>query len=290
MRRLAGSLMAMWGLCLCLAWAPAQTPTGGKNARAQITVDFLDVGQGDAVLIRSPEGQTVLVDAGPPQDGFVELLRTRGVKHIDLAVVTHHHTDHIGNMAAVVDAFRPKQFLDSNSSHSTKKYQGVLRAVADAGCEVITPFGDKERRINMGSVLIRVFPQPPEDEEDENNNSIGMRVEFGKFALLLTGDSREEERAWWIKNVSKDLYRKATVLLLPQHGSLAGIDWEWLDATAPKVAVASSGRGTRYGPHLRTIKMLSMAKVELFRTDTAGTITITSDGTDWKVAKERNPD
>jgi beta-lactamase superfamily II metal-dependent hydrolase len=241
-------------------------------------------------LIRSPEGKTALIDAGPPHDGFVNMLKKRGVTHIDLAVISHHHTDHIGNMAAVIEEWRPKVFLDSNSSHSTKKYQGVLRAVAAAGTEVITANGDKERKIKLGTVLLRVFPQPPEDEEDENNNSIGMRVEFGDFSALLTGDAREEERAWWIKNIDKGLYQKVTVLLLAQHGSVAGIDWEWLQATAPKLAIASSGYANKYGPHLRTIKMLAMAKVALLRTDTAGTITVTSDGKGWRIAKEKNVD
>jgi competence protein ComEC len=290
MKRLVGMFILVIGLCQSLASALSQTANDAQAAKNQITVEFLDVGQGDAVLIRSPEGKTALIDAGPPQDGFVGLLKNRGVKHIDLAVITHHHTDHIGNMAAVLEEFKPKLFLDSNSSHSTKKYQGVLRAVTAAGSEVINPYGDKERPIKLGSVLVRVFPQPPEDEEDENNNSIGMRVEFGTFSVLLTGDSREEERDWWIKNAPKELYRKATVLLLAQHGSVAGIDWEWLEATAPKIAVASSGYGNRYGPHLRTLKMLSMAKVDLVRTDTAGTITITSDGKSWRIAKEKNVD
>jgi beta-lactamase superfamily II metal-dependent hydrolase len=290
MKRLVGLFLLVMGLCLCLQMALAEAVTSTSFAENRISVEFLDVGQGDAILIRSPEGKTALIDAGPPQNGFVALLKNHGVKQIDLAVITHHHTDHIGNMAAVLEEFKPKAFLDSNSSHSTKKYQGVLRAVAAAGSEVISPFGDKERPIKLGSVLIRVFPQPPEDEEDENNNSIGMRVQFGKFSVLLTGDSREEERAWWIKNAPKELYRKATVLLLPQHGSIAGIDWEWLEATSPKIAVASSSYGNRYGPHLRTLKMLSMAKVDLLRTDTAGTITITSDGESWKIAKEKNAD
>jgi competence protein ComEC len=231
-----------------------------------------------------------LIDAGPPRDDFVAMLRKRGVRHIDLAVITHHHTDHIGNMAAVMDAFKPKLFLDSNSSHSTKKYQGVLQAVAAAGSKVINPYPDRERQINLGSVLLRVFPQPPEDEEDENNNSVGMRVQFGGFAAILTGDAREEERDWWMKNIDKELYRKATVLLLAQHGSIAGIDSVWLDAVGPKLAVASSGFGDKYGPHLRTIRMLSMAKVELLRTDSEGTITVTSDGKNWTVVKEKHAD
>jgi len=267
-----------------------QTPGQPKSPGDQITVDFLDVGQGDSVLIRSPEGKTALIDAGPPRDGFVQMLKKRGVKHIDLAVLTHHHNDHFGNMAAVIEEFKPKVFLDSNSSHSTKKYQDVGRAVAAAGSEVINPYPEKERKIILGSVLLRVFPQPPEDEENENNNSIGMRVQFGEFSVLLAGDAGEEERDWWMKNIDKSLYRNARVMLLSQHGAIAGIDWVWLQTVNPKAAVASSGYGDKYGPHLRTIKMLSMAKVQLLRTDTVGTITITSDGKEWKIAKEKNAD
>jgi competence protein ComEC len=273
------------------AWQPfglTQAPEQANTAERIITVEFLNVGQGDATLIRSPEGKTALIDAGPPQEGFVELLKKRGVKQIDLAVVTHHHTDHIGNMAVVMKEFKPKTYLDSNSSHSTKKYQGLLNAVAASGAETITPYGDKERIINLGSVLLMLFPQPHEDEEDENNNSIGMRVEFGEFTVLLTGDSREEERDWWLKNVDKGLYQKPTVLLLAQHGGIAGIDRVWLLATGPKLAVASSGYGDKYGPHPRTLRILSRENVELLRTDTSGTITITSNGKEWKIAKEKS--
>ena len=290
MKPLAGLFIVIVGLSLGARPALPRTPQQTNLALATMTVEFLDVGQGDATLIRSPEGNTALIDAGPPQDGFVALLKKHGVKQIDLLVTSHHHTDHIGNMAEVIEEFKPKAYLDSNSSHSTKKYQGVLKAVAAAGSEVISPFADKERRINLGTVLIRVFPQPPEDEEDENNNSVGLRVEFGAFSALLTGDSREEERAWWLKNIDKGLYRKATVLLLAQHGSIAGIDWEWLQETAPRAAVASSGFGDKYGPHIRTIKMLSRAKVDLLRTDREGTITITSDGKDWKITREKSKD
>jgi competence protein ComEC len=285
MRRLTGLSLLFLSIFPFLGWTFGPAPE--KLATQQMTVEFLDVGQGDATLIRSPEGKTALIDAGPPQDGFVKLLKKHGVKHIDLAIVTHHHTDHIGNMAAVMEEFKPTVYLDSNSSHSTKKYQGLLKAVAASKAETISPYPDKERQIKLGSVLFRLFPQPPEDEEDENNNSIGMRVEFGQFTVLLTGDSREEERTWWLKNANKSLYEKATVLLLAQHGGIAGIDRDWLQATTPKLAVASSGLGDKYGPHPRTLRILSWEKVPLLRTDTSGTITITSDGKDWKIAKEK---
>jgi competence protein ComEC len=277
-------------LCLVffLGLQVAYSQPAPNAATNQITVQFLDVGQGDSILIRSPEGKTALIDAGPPQAGFVKLLRKHGVQQIDLAAVTHHHTDHIGNMAEVIEEFKPKWYLDSGSSHSTKKYQGLLKAVAASGAETIAPYPDKERKIQLGSVLIRLFPQPPEDEEDENNNSIGLRAEYGQFSVLLTGDSRVEERNWWLKNADKSVYEKVTVLCLPQHGAEAGLDRDWLQATTPKVAVASSSLGDKYGPHPHTLRILNWEKVPLLRTDTDGTITITSDGKDWKTVKEKN--
>ncbi len=272
------------------AWLDPAAPVAhlGKMGAEKITVTFLDVGMGDSILIRAPDGKTALVDAGPPMEDFVGLLKKRGVGRVDLVVASHHHTDHIGNMASVIRAYKPSQYLDSKSSHSTKTYQSVLESVKAAGAELIAPFPDKERVLPLGKIIVRVFPQPPEDEADENNNSIGLRIEFGKFSVLLTGDSADDERAWWIRNTGKRLYHKPTILLLPQHGSMEGLDREWLDATSPQAAVASCGAGNRYGyPHFRTQKLLARAKVDLFRTDQDGSVTFTSDGEDWKVAKER---
>src|SRR5262245_30463312 len=106
MRWLARLVLAL-GLALVAGPAPAQrsTPRRGGIAR----VDVLDVGQGDAILIRSPEGKTALVDAGPSAH-VVELLKARGVKSIDLVVVSHHHANHYGGMAAVIREFNPRVF------------------------------------------------------------------------------------------------------------------------------------------------------------------------------------
>src|SRR4051812_34467544 len=110
-------------LLLCL---PAFTASAQNTA----TIDFLDVGQGDAILIRSPEGKTALVDAGPSKD-IVPMLRDRGVKSIDLVVVSHHHADHYGGMDDVIRSFHPRFFLASNSSHTTPHYLKLLTLVRD---------------------------------------------------------------------------------------------------------------------------------------------------------------
>jgi competence protein ComEC len=117
-----------------LGWFVAATIASlafsGTPAVAQsneVRVEFLNVGQGDAILIRSPEGKVALVDAGPSA-AILDVLKERGVEHIDLVVASHHHADHIGGMANVIKEYKPKAFLDSGSSHTSATYKRVLEA------------------------------------------------------------------------------------------------------------------------------------------------------------------
>ena len=128
------------------------------------------------------------------------MLKRRGVTSIDLVVVSHHHADHYGGMDDVIRAFHPRVFLDNGSSHTTPHYLRLLRLVQDSGMRAIYP-GATGRKIELGSVVLTVLPQPPEDREDENDNSIGLRLRFRSFSVLLTGDSQGRERAFWMRNV-----------------------------------------------------------------------------------------
>jgi competence protein ComEC len=262
--------------------ATAPPPAAIPRATGTATIDFLDVGQGDSILVRSPEGNTMLVDAGPTND-VVRLLKKRGVQTIDLAVVSHHHADHYGGMDDVIRAFPVANFLATNSSHTTKRYRALLKLVDEHGIRPLAP-EDNPRRLQLGSMTVTVFPQPPEDHKEENNNSIGLRVEFGTVAVLLTGDSQEAERAWWMQHCP-ELAENCQVLKLAHHGSRNGTDARWLQLVTPRVAVASCGAGNDYGhPHAQTIDLLARARVELLRTDEAGTIEVTTDGKGWKVS------
>ena len=245
----------------------------------RLTIEFLDVGQGDSALIRSPEGKLALVDAGP-SDRVVGLLRERGVERLDLVVVSHHHADHYGGMLAVIRAFHPRAFLDAPSPQTSKHYEAILRAVRNDGITALQP-EDQPRKITLGSVLLTVFPQAPTDPHNENNNSIGLRVDLGDFSALLTGDSEVHERAWWTEH-APDLCHHATILKLAHHGSRNGTSLAWLKLTHPELAVASMAVGNEFGhPHTETLQRLRQAGVPLRRTDQDGTITITTDGTTW---------
>ncbi len=275
---------AMAGLAVAAAvasMAVARTSAREPDARLEI----LDVGQGDSILIRSPEGKTALIDAGPSH-GLAAALRKRGVTAIDLLVVSHHHADHYGGMAEVVKAFKPRVFLATNSSHTTSSYLKLLEAVRDSGVRAIGP-GEAPRKIGLGSVVLTVFPQPPDDKQDENDNSIGIRLDYGDFSALLTGDSQERARAYWEKECPS-LLKDVTILKLAHHGSRNGTDARWLDLARPEMAVVSLGAGNDYGhPHAETLSLLERRKIPLLRTDLDGTIAIVSDGKTWDVSTSK---
>jgi competence protein ComEC len=279
MRRSAVAALCLVAVLVCLAafWGAGRARRPPVSTGQGIaTIEFLDVGQGDSILIRSPEGKTALVDAGP-SNRVVEILRGRGIRSLDLVVVSHHHQDHYGGMAAVIRAFQPRVFLDADSPHVTPNYLAVLRAVEKAKATAIRA-GPSSRTIELGSVKLIVFPQGPVDAHNENNNSVGLRVEYGQFAALLTGDSEVRERRWWSREVP-GLCERVDVLKLAHHGSRNGTDAAWLALVRPGLAVASLGAGNGFGhPHPEVVALLRSLGIPLMRTDEAGSILVRTDG------------
>jgi len=289
MRKRSIRLAALFLVALGLAGAPPASrgqwswPWSGSQA-APAVVTVLDVGQGDAILVRSPEGKTALIDAGPTREGAVNALRREGISHLDLVAISHHHSDHYGGMEEVVRRWKPRYFLASTSGHATRTYLKLLQAVDAQGITAIQQ-GSRPRKIALGSVELTVLAQAPEDRGEENNNSVCIRLKYGSFSLLLPGDGESPERRWWLEH-EPDLVRDCTILKLAHHGSRNGTDSRWLQAVRPELAVASMGRDNEFGhPHAETLSLLRRAGIPLLRTDQLGTIAIASDGRSWKVVR-----
>lgn len=282
--RLAPLVALAVALAALLAPASAQAQRAARTQAAGgvLTVDVLDVGQGDAILIRSPEGKTALIDAGPTREAAAEWLRNKGVESVDLVVVTHHHLDHHGGMESVIRDWKPRYFLATDSDHTTQSWLRLLKTVKAEGITTVLPTS-KARRVELGSVTLTILPQPPHDPKDENDNSIGIRLQYGGFSMLMTGDSEPPSRKWWLENCP-ELLRDCSVLKLAHHGSHNGTDSAWLDVVRPELAVASLAAGNSYGhPHSQTLELLKAHRVPLVRTDQWGTITMVSDGESWNL-------
>ena len=291
-------IVAALALGLSSLAAPAQaqlfSDRSRSSSRSMVRIEVLDIGQGDSILIKSPEGKTVLVDAGPTRDGALNLLKRKGVRSIDMVVISHHHSDHYGGMEPILREFKPKYFVATGSSHTTKSYLKLLEVVKSEGITAVQP-SSKPRKVELGSVTITILPQPPENVKEENDNSIGLRLQYGGFSMLMTGDSEDDERRWWLAHCP-DLVGDCSILKLAHHGSRNGTDARWLELVAPDLAVASLGKGNSFGhPHSETIALLRQYKVPLLRTDQRGTITLVSNGETWNfvtstpLAKRRSP-
>jgi competence protein ComEC len=289
-------VLLLLSLSLCGPLGPCRAQGSSRWSGASgrpLIIDFLDIGQGDSILIRSPEGKTALVDAGPSKDAATQALKRKRIESLDIVIVTHHHSDHYGGMDQVIRNFKPKYFMATGSPHTTKMYLKLLQTVKDEGIKSVQPTA-KPRRIELGTVVLTVFPQPPEMPDEENNNSIGLRLEYGDFAAVMTGDSEEDERKWWMSH-NPDLLRDCTILKLAHHGSRNGTDQRWLDLLQPEVAVASLATGNDYGhPHSETVSLLRKNEIPLLRTDQRGTVTVVSDGRTWnlvapQLARRRQP-
>ena len=144
-----------------------------------LTIRFLDVGQGDAVLITAPEGQSLLYDGGRSEKRMTELLRQFGVKSLALVAASHADADHITGLIPAVQLFKPKLFLNNGIAATTQTFGKLTASVQAAGTQGLLA---SDRVINLGSVKITVLPPPPGmPRGDQNVNSVGLLVQYGSF-------------------------------------------------------------------------------------------------------------
>lgn len=252
--------------------------TGGK-----LNVYFFDVGQGDSAAILFGN-TTVLIDAGDTGEGdtVVNDLRALGVTHIDLLVATHPHADHIGGMQEVLSAFSVGRVLDPGLPHTSALYENFLDTVDEKGI----PFTVAERgeTIDLDPSLRILVLSPPEERlgDDLNENSVVLRVSYGTFDILFTGDAgTEAETVMMGTGYPLD----AEVLKAGHHGSTYSTGDDFLSRVGPAVSVISAGADNPYGhPHERTLDALDAAGVTVYRTDRDGTILVSSDGSSYSVS------
>lgn len=232
-----------------------------------VEITFLDVGQGDAVVVRSPEGRTAMIDAG--RGTPLRYLTRMGIEEIDVLVATHPHADHIGGMDDVLTARPVRAFMDNGQTHTTATYlrlMGILRRLSD-----ITYLEAVPRTISLGAVTLEVLPLPPPDVA-HNNRSVGLVLRHGEFAAFLSGDSEERELDHWLE---AGAVPDVTLLKAPHHGSVNGFTPRFLEAARPEVVVVSVGAGNPYR-HPRPEAMSAFGSIAevVLRTDLDGHVTV----------------
>lgn len=283
----------IWALALIALWlaleswpadpGPARWPGAAADEAGELTVWFIDVGQGDAILL-SQDGCYMLVDAGPDSAGQAlrQFLRERDVTSLDYLALTHPHEDHIGRVPEALAQAPAKTVYLPSAVHTTVAYEDMLDAVESCGAAV--KIARSGQSFSLGQAQVEILG-PAEEYEGLNDNSLVLRISFGDTALLLTGDAGVEAEA---DILAAGYAIRADILKVSHHGSNSSTSRDWLEAVSPEIAVISCGAGNDYGhPHREVLERLEEAGVEIYRTDQSGTIKAVSDGQSFTLTTER---
>lgn len=269
---------ALVGTYVCAAVA-AWPVLLSLQGRGSVEVMMIDVGQGDAIAVRGPNGGWVLVDAGPPgrdrdpgAHPVVRALRARGVRRLEALVLTHADLDHIGGAVAVLESFEVGAVYDPALPASKEAFVDVLTAAGAAGIPWLA--ATTGMRLEVDGLELDVLS--PSDSlrgagPEANEASVVLLARYGAFEAFLTGDAyRPVERA-----LAADLPARIEVLKVGHHGSDTSTDPLLLDAIRPRVALISAGRGNRYGhPTAGVLESLRTRGIDIWRTDRDGTVSV----------------
>jgi competence protein ComEC len=255
--------------------------------RGTLELVMLDVGQGDALALRSPGGRWVLVDAGPRTETFdagartvLPYLKARGVRALDLLILTHPDMDHVGGAPAILQELPVLAVLDPGEAAGKDTFVDVLEAAEARGVPWrVVGAGDS---LNLDGVAVRVVGPEGEGREGaprtagavdgSNDSSVVLEIRFGAFAALLTGDAPAAGELLFLPRL---LSPRAQVLKVGHHGSHTSTSQELVERIRPETALVSVGLRNRYGhPHREVLDRLQEAGARVLRTDRNGTVVV----------------
>lgn len=262
------------------------TKVGNLTANT-LRVSFLDVGQGDSVLVQ--EGESVLlIDAGDNEHGgwVVSYLKAHGIDKLDYLLLTHPDADHIGGADDVLEQLEVTQVLMTEVTNDTRSYREVLWEFAAEKSRIRQP--EIGEVYDLGKARFKILAPEKEylDESDCNDSSIGIKLIYGENSFLMCGDAEEKSEIAMVKRFGKEL--ECDVLKCDHHGSYTATSEAFLETADPSWAVISCGNGNSYGhPHKEVLERLQESDVQVYRTDKLGTIIIESDGKNLRFGQEK---
>jgi len=272
----------------CLVWTAALTVPD-----EQLHVSILDVGQGDAILIQTPDHQKILIDGGPGVQTTVNYLGRLlpfWDRTVDLVVLSQPQTDHLTGLLPVLDRYQVKKVVEPGLVYSSAGYRQWQDAVRDKGIERIIARAGQFFDLGRGIRLDILHPGEKllaGTDDDVNNNALVMRLSWRKVSFLLTGDIAYEAELGLLTNRAP---LKSSVLKVAHHGSRTSTSARFLNAVSPEAAVISAGAGNQFGhPHAEVVSRLkdSVGESRLYVTAVNGTVQFTTDGERLWVKTER---
>lgn len=259
---------------------PTQT---GSSQQGNLQVHFIDVGQGDSILIQSPDGKNMLIDGGERTPGVLNYLNKQGIKQIDVMIATHPHSDHIGGLVDVLRQIKVLEVWTNGQPHTTKTFEDFLVGIDKSGAK----YREAKRgdAIELGILRFQVLHPGPRLVDDMNRNSVVLRLVYGDVSFLFTGDANGSAET---EILAAKQEVKATILKVGHHGSATSSSAAFLKAVSPKAAGYSAGVGNSYGhPAASTLARLKEAGATVYGTDVNGTIIVVTDGKTYSIKLEK---
>ena len=284
--------LAIWTILAFIGPMTLKTP-----APRELAVTFLDVGQGDGIVIR--RGKTVfLVDGGSTdkkslgRQSLLPFLESRGIGAVDYSIVTHGDQDHISGLLYLLDQGIPIRNLILPEAGKGQEIYENLERLAEGQGGAVHYFSQGNRIEKEGSLRLTMtclYPDrdsPAFGQTETNRHSLVFLVEYGSFRMLLTGDMEGEDEK---RLIGQNRIRPVHVLKVAHHGSRSSTTWPLLETTLPQYGVISCGKGNSYGhPHTETLERLKRRKVQILQTGEQGAIMLWTDGESMRMEGHLN--
>lgn len=247
-----------------------------KKGNNNLIVNFIDVGQGDSILIKTPENNYILVDAGPKDESikFFNFIKSSEIKKINTIIATHPHEDHIGNMSELITEYPVQNIYMPKVVSNTPVFKKLMETIKKRNIYI------KEAKAGVNFTMDGVnfeFIAPVSDKYSNlNNYSAVLKVTYNNVSFLLMGDAEKISEKEILKS---GVNVKADVIKIGHHGSSSSSSKNFIKAVSPQYAVISCGLNNDFGhPHKETLKLLKSYNINLYRTDINGTVVFSTDG------------
>lgn len=245
------------------------------NEYQEMSVDFIDVGQGDSILIQTTNGENILIDAGTQSAGqkVVSYLKEKDVGTLDMIVATHPHADHIGGLIPVLNEINVDKFVDSGMEHTSKTYENLLNLIDEKDIDFEIPkIGDKYSFQNFDMEVLHVDA----NAKNANDASIALKGEYDDVSFMLTGDAEKEAER---QMVNSSFNLKSNVYKAGHHGSNTSSTQSFINKVKPETSILSYGEGNSYNhPSSDVVKRLDKAGSDIYSTAEEGNIEVMANG------------
>ncbi|MFD1040083.1 ComEC/Rec2 family competence protein [Virgibacillus byunsanensis] len=249
-------------------------------------VHFIDVGQGDSMLIKTPEDKNILIDGGPPKAGkdVVTYLKQQNVDKIDLLIATHPDIDHIGGLIDVMKSIEVVEVIDSGKLHSTMTYARYINQIRKQ--DIPIRIARQNEQINLDPTIeIRIL-NTYSGAKNNNQSSIAMKLTHKDIDFLLMSDVETKQEVKILQNHNVE----AEFIKVAHHGSKTSTSFSFLEHVKPKTAILTYSKKNDYGhPVERVIGNLNRINADVYSTAVFGNLVMTTDGHDYLIMPEKTP-